>query len=105
MMLPNSTRCSCTVNYVFIQMFACAAVHLQGSRWKQVRNVVHWSPFVQTYKKQKYPWIQLSGHQGKHRATHETLSAVTVCLHYLTFVLFHSGRIQETSSRADTEPS
>ncbi|KAI1302316.1 Inositol-trisphosphate 3-kinase B [Halotydeus destructor] len=41
---------------------------IKTSRWKQVRNVVHWSPFVQTYKKQKYPWIQLSGHQGNFKS-------------------------------------
>lgn len=34
------------------------------SGWRKVRNVVHWSPFIQTYKKQKYPWVQLAGHQG-----------------------------------------
>ncbi|GAB6020352.1 hypothetical protein CHUAL_003063 [Chamberlinius hualienensis] len=37
---------------------------LLPSGWKKVRNVVHWSPFVQTYKKQKYPWVQLAGHKG-----------------------------------------
>ncbi|RWS21870.1 hypothetical protein B4U80_14092, partial [Leptotrombidium deliense] len=40
---------------------------IKPSAWKKVRNVVHWSPFVQTYKKQKYPWIQLAGHQGNFR--------------------------------------
>lgn len=38
------------------------------SGWKKVRNIVHWSPFVQTYKKQKYPWVQLAGHQGSFKA-------------------------------------
>ncbi|KAK2182273.1 hypothetical protein NP493_359g08015 [Ridgeia piscesae] len=33
-----------------------------------IRNAVHWSPFVQQYKKHKYPWIQLAGHQGNFRA-------------------------------------
>lgn len=39
----------------------------QVSQWKKVRSVVQWTPFVQTYKKQKYPWIQLAGHQGSFR--------------------------------------
>ncbi|KAG0411181.1 hypothetical protein HPB47_011685 [Ixodes persulcatus] len=38
------------------------------SAWRKVRNVVHWSPFVQTYRKYKYPWIQLAGHQGNFRS-------------------------------------
>ncbi|XP_013794221.2 inositol-trisphosphate 3-kinase A-like isoform X2 [Limulus polyphemus] len=35
--------------------------------WKKVRNAVHWCPFLQTYRKQKYPWVQLAGHQGNFR--------------------------------------
>jgi 1D-myo-inositol-triphosphate 3-kinase len=38
------------------------------SPWRKVRNIVHWSPFVQTYKKQKYPWVQLGGHQGNFKS-------------------------------------
>ena len=34
------------------------------SRWKKIRSMIHWSPFVQNFKK-KYPWVQLAGHQGK----------------------------------------
>ncbi|XP_013772779.1 inositol-trisphosphate 3-kinase A-like [Limulus polyphemus] len=34
------------------------------SGWKKVRNIVHLCPFLQTYRKQKYPWVQLAGHQG-----------------------------------------
>ncbi|UYV83515.1 ITPKA [Cordylochernes scorpioides] len=34
------------------------------SKWKKIRNAIHWSPFVQTYHKYKYPWVQLAGHQG-----------------------------------------
>ncbi|CAG2103036.1 unnamed protein product [Medioppia subpectinata] len=33
------------------------------SAWRKVRSLVT-SPFIQTYKKQKYPWVQLAGHQG-----------------------------------------
>ncbi|XP_026197184.1 inositol-trisphosphate 3-kinase B isoform X2 [Anabas testudineus] len=31
--------------------------------WKKIKNMVHWSPFVMSFKK-KYPWIQLAGHAG-----------------------------------------
>ncbi|XP_063691686.1 inositol-trisphosphate 3-kinase A-like isoform X2 [Bolinopsis microptera] len=31
--------------------------------WGLIKQVVHWSPFVQVYKK-KYPWVQLAGHNG-----------------------------------------
>ncbi|XP_065563382.1 inositol-trisphosphate 3-kinase B-like [Artemia franciscana] len=42
-----------------------------ASGWKKVRSVVSWSPFIQTYKKQRYPWIQLAGHQGSFKAANE----------------------------------
>ncbi|XP_033101001.1 inositol-trisphosphate 3-kinase B-like isoform X1 [Anneissia japonica] len=32
-------------------------------QWKKIRTLVHWSPFVQSYKR-RYPWVQLAGHQG-----------------------------------------
>lgn len=37
--------------------------------WRKLRNIVQWTPFFQTYKnKQKYPWVQLAGHQGNFKA-------------------------------------
>ncbi|XP_037274455.2 inositol-trisphosphate 3-kinase A [Rhipicephalus microplus] len=47
---------------------AGSACSSKPSGWRKVRNVVHWSPFVQTYRKYKYPWIQLAGHQGNFRS-------------------------------------
>lgn len=41
---------------------------LQSSGWRKLRNIVQWTPFFQTYKKQRYPWVQLGGHQGNFRA-------------------------------------
>ncbi|CAH1790743.1 unnamed protein product, partial [Owenia fusiformis] len=38
------------------------------SSWRKIRNMVHWSPFVQQFKKHRYPWVQLAGHQGNFRA-------------------------------------
>ncbi|XP_067680563.1 uncharacterized protein [Haliotis asinina] len=38
------------------------------SSWKIIRSIVRWSPFVQVFKKNKYPWIQLAGHQGNFQA-------------------------------------
>merc|ERR550519_205237 len=38
------------------------------SRWKTVRHMVQWTPFIQTYKKKKYPWVQLAGHSGNFKA-------------------------------------
>ncbi|XP_067140656.1 inositol-trisphosphate 3-kinase A-like isoform X2 [Centruroides vittatus] len=40
----------------------------RSSAWRKVRNIVHWSPFIQTYRKQKYPWVQLAGHQGNFKS-------------------------------------
>ncbi|XP_060804068.1 inositol-trisphosphate 3-kinase A isoform X1 [Amyelois transitella] len=42
--------------------------HKQSERWRKLRNIVQWTPFFQTYKKQRYPWIQLAGHQGNFKA-------------------------------------
>ncbi|KAI4489951.1 hypothetical protein M0804_004133 [Polistes exclamans] len=41
---------------------------LRTSGWRKLRNVVHWAPFFQIYKKQRYPWVQLAGHQGNFHA-------------------------------------
>ena len=40
------------------------SVCLQQSSWKKIRNIVRWTPFIQEFKRRKYPWIQLAGHQG-----------------------------------------
>ncbi|XP_063977231.1 inositol-trisphosphate 3-kinase B [Diachasmimorpha longicaudata] len=40
----------------------------QSSGWRKLRNIVQWTPFFQTYKKHRYPWVQLAGHQGNFRA-------------------------------------
>lgn len=41
---------------------------MQSSGWRKIRNIVQWTPFFQTYKKQRYPWVQLAGHQGNFKA-------------------------------------
>jgi len=38
------------------------------SAWRKVRNVVQWTPFIQTFKARRYPWVQLAGHSGNFRA-------------------------------------
>ena len=43
----------------------CSLSLWQRSSWRKIRNMVHWSPFVQSFKKHHYPWVQLAGHQGK----------------------------------------
>lgn len=35
--------------------------------WKKLKNMVHWSPFVVSFKK-RYPWVQLAGHAGNFKA-------------------------------------
>ncbi|KAH8337090.1 hypothetical protein KR074_008434 [Drosophila pseudoananassae] len=42
--------------------------HKKSSGWRKIRNIVQWTPFFQTYKKQRYPWVQLAGHQGNFKA-------------------------------------
>ncbi|EDX01560.1 inositol-trisphosphate 3-kinase A isoform X2 [Drosophila yakuba] len=45
-----------------------AASGKKSSGWRKIRNIVQWTPFFQTYKKQRYPWVQLAGHQGNFKA-------------------------------------
>ncbi|XP_043949469.1 inositol-trisphosphate 3-kinase A isoform X3 [Drosophila biarmipes] len=45
-----------------------AAAGKKSSGWRKIRNIVQWTPFFQTYKKQRYPWVQLAGHQGNFKA-------------------------------------
>uniref|UniRef100_A0A0C9Q410 Kinase n=1 Tax=Fopius arisanus TaxID=64838 RepID=A0A0C9Q410_9HYME len=40
----------------------------KSSGWRKLRNIVQWTPFFQIYKKHRYPWVQLAGHQGNFRA-------------------------------------
>ncbi|XP_076273833.1 inositol 1,4,5-triphosphate kinase 2 isoform X2 [Rhynchophorus ferrugineus] len=40
----------------------------ESSGWRKLRNIVQWTPFFQTYKKHRYPWVQLAGHQGNFKA-------------------------------------
>ncbi|XP_049826154.1 inositol-trisphosphate 3-kinase B isoform X2 [Aethina tumida] len=40
----------------------------EPSGWRKLRNIVQWTPFFQTYRKQRYPWVQLAGHQGNFKA-------------------------------------
>ncbi|XP_043923217.1 inositol-trisphosphate 3-kinase C [Protopterus annectens] len=35
--------------------------------WKKLKTMVHWSPFVVSFKK-RYPWVQLTGHAGNFKA-------------------------------------
>lgn len=40
----------------------------QPSKWRQVRSMVQWTPFVQEFKNRKYQWVQLAGHSGNFKA-------------------------------------
>nr|XP_060639638.1 inositol-trisphosphate 3-kinase C [Anolis sagrei ordinatus] len=35
--------------------------------WKKLKNMVHWSPCVVSFRK-RYPWVQLAGHAGNFKA-------------------------------------
>ena len=38
------------------------------SCWHKLRKVMVWTPFVQSFKKRQYLWIQLAGHEGNFKA-------------------------------------
>lgn len=71
----------CVLHNVFIVLSLTNVlfVFLQPSGWRKLRNIVQWTPFFQTYKKQRYPWVQLAGHQGKVENLTEVLIFCTVC--------------------------
>lgn len=46
--------------------------------------MVHWSPFVMSFKK-KYPWIQLAGHAGTEHGEGQSWGKA---LHYLRLMGF-----------------
>lgn len=35
----------------------------QNKSWHKLKTMVHFSPFVVSFKK-RYPWVQLAGHAG-----------------------------------------
>ncbi|GLV35554.1 Inositol 145-triphosphate kinase 2 [Carabus blaptoides fortunei] len=51
-----------------LQPLTTAVYGNKPSGWRKLRNIVQWTPFFQTYKKQRYPWVQLAGHQGNFKA-------------------------------------
>ncbi|CAH2314047.1 inositol-trisphosphate 3-kinase C [Pelobates cultripes] len=48
-------------------LFCSPEDHAATRSWKKLKNIVHWSPFVVSFKK-NYPWIQLAGHAGNFKA-------------------------------------
>uniref|UniRef100_A0A4W5JK89 Kinase n=1 Tax=Hucho hucho TaxID=62062 RepID=A0A4W5JK89_9TELE len=55
-----------TTHSTFTRSVLCLS-SIQHKSWKKIKNIVHWSPFVMSFKK-KYPWIQLAGHAGSFKA-------------------------------------
>lgn len=56
--------------FKFVKLF-CITFPLSQSSigWRKLRNIVQWTPFFQTNtNKQRYPWVQLAGHQGSFKA-------------------------------------
>ncbi|XP_036338763.1 inositol-trisphosphate 3-kinase A-like isoform X3 [Rhagoletis pomonella] len=62
-------RCDdCLLGIVDLYVISAEACTKKPSGWRKLRNIVQWTPFFQTYKKQRYPWVQLAGHQGNFKA-------------------------------------
>ncbi|XP_054730446.1 inositol-trisphosphate 3-kinase A-like isoform X2 [Anastrepha obliqua] len=62
-------RCDdCLLGIVDLYVISAEASIKKPSGWRKLRNIVQWTPFFQTYKKQRYPWVQLAGHQGNFKA-------------------------------------
>ncbi|RXN01491.1 Inositol-trisphosphate 3-kinase C [Acipenser ruthenus] len=52
---------------VFLMGGVCF-LSLQNKSWRKLKTMVHWSPFVVSFKK-RYPWVQLAGHAGNFKAS------------------------------------
>ncbi|EEB19911.1 Inositol-trisphosphate 3-kinase A, putative [Pediculus humanus corporis] len=62
-------RCDdCLLGIVDVYDSEMIVRYKKASGWRKLRNIVQWTPFFQTYKKQRYPWVQLAGHQGNFKA-------------------------------------
>ncbi|MGH0117871.1 UNVERIFIED_CONTAM: hypothetical protein FKN15_003902 [Acipenser sinensis] len=46
---------------------ALAVESVLNKSWRKLKTMVHWSPFVVSFKK-RYPWVQLAGHAGNFKA-------------------------------------
>ncbi|XP_055855930.1 inositol-trisphosphate 3-kinase A isoform X2 [Episyrphus balteatus] len=65
-------RCDdCLLGIVDLYVISAEASRKKPSGWRKIRNIVQWTPFFQTYKKKRYPWVQLAGHQGNFKAGSE----------------------------------
>ena len=57
----------CHIRYSYVVLYS-RFVLFQPSGWRKVRNMVQWTPFIQTFKNRKYQWVQLAGHSGNFKA-------------------------------------
>ncbi|XP_048386259.2 inositol-trisphosphate 3-kinase B-like [Stegostoma tigrinum] len=55
------------VSSAFLQTLEHQPKPRVSKSWRKIKNMVHWSPFVMSFKK-RYPWIQLAGHAGSFKA-------------------------------------
>jgi len=68
-----SNKASATINVEQTKMISKNTTlnpsnHKRPSGWRKVRNMVQWTPFIQTFKNRKYQWVQLAGHSGNFKA-------------------------------------
>uniref|UniRef100_A0A673B3E3 Kinase n=1 Tax=Sphaeramia orbicularis TaxID=375764 RepID=A0A673B3E3_9TELE len=61
---PMSTQCVCGYLYLRDDLLLFFP---QIKSWQKLKTMVHWSPFVVSFKK-RYPWVQLAGHAGNFQA-------------------------------------
>lgn len=54
--------------------------------------MVHWSPFVMSFKK-KYPWIQLAGHAGREHGEGQSGGRALHCLRLMSLVGLNCFRL------------
>ncbi|XP_009283859.1 PREDICTED: inositol-trisphosphate 3-kinase B [Aptenodytes forsteri] len=57
----------CDVFQEEVPLDPASRTQVRSKSWRKIKNMVHWSPFVMSFKK-KYPWIQLAGHAGSFKA-------------------------------------
>lgn len=67
----------------------CFFSSFQNKSWQKLKTMVHWSPFVVSFKK-RYPWVQLAGHAGMmkctvHMSAHNNSTLAVFNLHSVSF--------------------
>ena len=83
LLISNPKKLSLFIIFIYFTFYS----FFQTSMWVKLRKAVRWSPFMQSYTKKNYRWIQLAGHSGTHQSFILLLSQGLTSLACITQIL------------------